>query len=247
MRPLPCRNMARQADSRVCPRTRPCWQYRLPMTKTRRRQLRPGAISAGDLSPRDQRDLVALRRRRAPIGRRHRGRRHPGPRPHGPRQPAAGGQHRPRLYRQGPGPAGPDRGRQPRPAARGRGLRSGRRHPLLHLRQLLDQAVDQAGADQHGQDDPHSRLHGRAAVEVAAGEHAAGRGTGPHAHAGRNRPRAGPAAEKAADHQEGHPHLQPHAADRPGRGRLVAGRNGHGRADPQPGRASWSKATTSPT
>ena len=46
-----------------------------------------------------------------------------GPRPDGPRQPAPRRQHRPRLHRQGPRPAGPDRGRQPRPAARRRGLR----------------------------------------------------------------------------------------------------------------------------
>ena len=50
------------------------------------------------------------------------------------------------------------------------------RHAVQHLRQLLDQAVDQAGAGQHGQDDPHPRLHGRAAVQVAAdGGRAAGR------------------------------------------------------------------------
>ena len=42
-------------------------------------------------------------------------------------------------------------------------------HPLQHLRQLLDQAVDQAGPGQHRQDDPHPGLHGRAAGQVAAG------------------------------------------------------------------------------
>ena len=42
-------------------------------------------------------------------------------------------------------------------------------HPVQHLRQLLDQAVDQAGPGQHGQDDPHPGLHGRAAGQVAAG------------------------------------------------------------------------------
>ena len=36
--------------------------------------------------------------------------------------------------------------------------------------------------------------------------------------------------EEAADHQEGDPHLQLHAADRPGRSRLVARRDGDGRA-----------------
>ena len=41
-------------------------------------------------------------------------RRHPGPRPHGPGEPAPGGQHRPRIHRQGPEPARPDRGRQSR-------------------------------------------------------------------------------------------------------------------------------------
>ena len=53
------------------------------------------------------------------------------------------------------------------------GFDPGDGHPLQHLRQLLDQAVDQAGLDQHGQDDPHSGLHGRAAEQMAAG-HAAG-------------------------------------------------------------------------
>src|SRR2546430_5658177 len=42
----------------------------------------------------------------------------------------------------------------------------------------------------------------------------------PHADARRNRPRPGAAKEKAAHHQEGDPHLQQHAADRPGRDRL---------------------------
>ena len=42
------------------------------------------------------------------------------------------------------------------------------RHPVQHLCQLLDQAVDQAGAGQHGQADPDSRLHGGAALQVAA-------------------------------------------------------------------------------
>ena len=70
-------------------------------------------------------------------------------------------------------------------------------HAVQHLRQLLDQAVDQAGADQHGQDDPHSGLHGRAALEVAAGQRAADRRTGPHADAGRDRPRARPGRRRS--------------------------------------------------
>ena len=50
------------------------------------------------------------------------------------------------------------------------------RHPLQHLCQLLDQAVDQAGPGQYGQADPDPRLHGRAAVQVAAdGRRPAGR------------------------------------------------------------------------
>jgi RNA polymerase sigma factor (sigma-70 family) len=64
--------------------------------------------------------------------------------------------------------------------------------------------------------------------------HAAERRTGPHAHARRDRPRAGAAEEEAADHQEGDPHLQFDAADRPGRSRLVAGRDGDGRAAADP-------------
>ena len=51
-------------------------------------------------------------------------------------------------------------------------------------------------------------------VEVAAGHGPADRRAGPHADAGRDRPRARPAEEEAADHQEGDPHLQLHAADR---------------------------------
>ena len=97
---------------------------------------------------------------------------------------------------------------QPRPAPGRRRLRSRDGHAVLHLRQLLDQAVDQAGPDQHGQDDPHSGLHGRAALEMAAGQRPADRRTRPHADAGRNRPRARPGPQEAADHQEGDPHLQ---------------------------------------
>jgi RNA polymerase primary sigma factor len=93
-----------------------------------------------------------------------------GTRPHGASQPAAGRQHRPRLHRQGLEPAGSDRRRQPGPAAGRGGLRPGHGDPLQHLRQLLDQAVHQAGPDQFGQDDPHSGLHGRAAEQVAAGQ-----------------------------------------------------------------------------
>ena len=52
--------------------------------------------------------------------------------------------------------------------------------------------------------------------------------------------------KKLPDHQEGHPHLQPHAADRPGRGRLVAGRNDHGRAHPQPGKRDGRKRQPHP-
>ncbi len=73
-------------------------------------------------------------------------------------------------------------------------------------------------------------LHGRTALEVAAGEQPAGGGVGPHAHAGGDCPRARLAPQEAPHHQESHPHLQPHAADRSGRRRLVAGRDGHGRA-----------------
>ena len=51
---------------------------------------------------------------------------------------------------------------------RRRGLRSHDEHPLQHLRQLLDQAVDQARPGQHRQDHPHPRLHGGAAGQVAA-------------------------------------------------------------------------------
>ena len=151
---------------------------------------------------------------RAGAGHAHRPGRHAGPRPNGPRQLAAGREHRPRLLRQRPRPARPDRGRQPRSAARRRRLRPGDGHAVQHLRQLLDQAIDQAGPDQHGQNDSHSGLHGRAAVEVAAGHGAADRRARPHADAGRDRPRARPGEEEAADHQEGDQDLQRHAADR---------------------------------
>ncbi len=63
---------------------------------------------------------------------------------------------------------GPDRGGKPRPAARRSRFRSGGRDPVQHLRQLLDQAVDQARPGQHGQADPDPGLHGRAPVQVAA-------------------------------------------------------------------------------
>ena len=133
------------------------------------KEVRLAADAAGNLPPRDQRDGPALRRGRAGAGRSHRRRRRAGPRPDGAGQPAAGRQHRPRLHGQGPEPAGPDRRRQPRPAAGGRGLRPGGRHALQHLRQLLDQAVDQAGPDQLRQDDPHPGLHGRAASASGGG------------------------------------------------------------------------------
>ncbi len=48
------------------------------------------------------------------------------------------------------------------------GVRSRGRHAIQHLRELLDQAVDQARSGEHGQADPHPGLHGRAAVQVAA-------------------------------------------------------------------------------
>ncbi len=73
-------------------------------------------------------------------------------------------------------------------------------------------------------------------LQMAAGHGAADRRAGPHAHARRDRPRAGPAEEEAADHQEGDPHLQLDPADRSARGRLVAGRDGDGRAHQEPRR-----------
>ncbi len=152
------------------------------------------------------------------------------PRPHGPRQPAAGGQHRPRLHRQGPAAAGPDRGGQPRPVAGGRGFRPDHEHPLQHLRQLLDQAVDQAGPHQHGQDDPHPGLHGRAAVEMAAGDGQAARRAGPHADASRKSPPSWACPRRSCRSSRRRSALQLHAADRSGRSRLVAGRDDHGRA-----------------
>ena len=49
------------------------------------------------------------------------------------------------------------------------GFDPGDGHAVQHLRQLLDQAVDQAGPDQHRQDDPHPGLHGRAARRSGGG------------------------------------------------------------------------------
>ena len=66
--------------------------------------------------------------------------------------------------------------------------------------------------------------------QVAAGQRSADRRARPPADARRDRPRPRAAEEEAADHQEGDPHLQLHAADRPGRDRLVARRDGDGRA-----------------
>ena len=81
-------------------------------------------------------------------------------------------------------------------------------------------------------------------TQMAPGHQPADRGVGPHAHARRDRPRAGPAAQEAADHQEGHPHLQLDAADRSGRSRLVAGRDGDGRAGQEPRSRDGRRATT---
>ena len=63
------------------------------------------------------------------------------------------------------------------------GFDPGSGHSLLDLCKLLDQAVDQAGADQHGQDDPHPGLHGRVALEVATGHQSPDRRIGTHPHA----------------------------------------------------------------
>ena len=76
------------------------------------------AVSSGNLLAGDQRDLVAVGQRRARTGRGHRQRRRAGPRPHGPRQPAPGGQHCPRLHRQGARTSRPDRRGKPGLAAR---------------------------------------------------------------------------------------------------------------------------------
>ncbi len=62
---------------------------------------------------------------------------------------------------------------------RRRRFRSRDGHPLQHLRQLLDQAIDQAGADQFRQDDPHPGVHGGTPVQMAAGHGAAIRRAGP--------------------------------------------------------------------
>ena len=110
------------------------------------------------------------------------------------------------------------------------GFDPGHWHPIFNLRQLLDKAVDQAGAYQYGEDDSHTCVHGRTAVKMATREQPVGRGVGTYTHARRGCPGLGPAAQEAADHQKGHPHIQPHAADRSDRGRLVAGRNGDGRS-----------------
>src|SRR5262249_16390853 len=82
---------------------------RSPPCRTRPREP-PGDLPAGD-----QRDTPAGRRegKATRLPSRRRGQR--GPRPDGAVQPAPGRQHRPRLRRQGPGAAGPDRGGEPGP------------------------------------------------------------------------------------------------------------------------------------
>ncbi len=85
------------------------------------------------------------------------------------------------------------------------------------------------------QDDPHPGLHGRVALEVATGHAPADRRAGPHAHARRDRPRARPGPQEAADHQEGDPHLQLDAANRSDR--KPAGRSA---------RWSWTKTSAAP-
>src|SRR5262249_41820834 len=116
-----------------------------------------------------------------------------------------------------------------RPAPRGRGLRPHDEHAFHPLCQLLDQAIDQARAREHGQTDPHPRLHGGAARQMAPRQRQAPGRAGPPAHTRRNRPQPRPAQEEAGDHQESHPGLQFRPADRADRNRLVPRRNGHGR------------------
>src|SRR5690606_30299005 len=77
-------------------------------TTTQIALLRP--VPPGNVPESDQRNQPALGRRRATTGHGHRTGQHRGPRPNGPRQPAPGRQYRPRLHRQGPRPARPDRG-----------------------------------------------------------------------------------------------------------------------------------------
>ena len=86
---------------------------------------------------------------------------HGRPRADGPLQPPPGGQHRQALRQPRPVPAGPDRGGEHRPAQGRRGVRPGERLPVQHLRVVVDQAGDQAGADQQRPADPHPGLHGR--------------------------------------------------------------------------------------
>ena len=151
-----------------------------------------------------------------------------------------------RYAGKGLAPARPDRGRQPRPAARRGRVRPVHEHALQHLRQLLDQAVHQAGAHQHGQDRPPAGLHGRAAQQVAAGDGRAARGAGPHADAGRDR-RPPPFAEKEAGHHpKSHPHPQRGVADRPGRRRLVARRDADRRAHQGAGRRDGGRRRPAP-
>ena len=121
-------------------------------------------------------------------------------------------------------------------------------HPVQHLRQLLDQAVDQAGPGQHGQADPHPGLHGRAALPSGGGRPPSCRTSS----AGRRRTRRSPRRselpkKKLAIVKKAIRVYNLVPADRPARERLEPGRDAHGRADQDARTSRWSRPTTSST
>ena len=73
------------------------------------------------------------------------------------------------LSRQGALAGGPDRGGEPRPDPRRRGVRRADGDPVQHLCQLLDQAVDPPVGDEQRQADPPAGLHGRACCRSGGG------------------------------------------------------------------------------
>ncbi len=109
-------------------------------------------------------------------------------------------QHCPRIRRKGPHLCDDLVSRREHGAApRRRGLRPDDEHAIQHLRELLDQAEHQAGDYQHRQDDPHSRLHGRTAHQVAAGnQQAAPTNSAAHRHKKRSPSSSGLSKKKLA-------------------------------------------------
>jgi NADPH-dependent 2,4-dienoyl-CoA reductase/sulfur reductase-like enzyme len=91
-----------------------------------------------------------------------------------------------------------------------------------------DCLVPRTGARQHREDDPHPRVHGRTAREMAPRDQQAHRRARPPTDPRGSRALHGAAQEEAEHHQEGHPRVQRGAAGRPERPGLEHRRDAHG-------------------